>query len=257
MKLAVHTWYMAIRDLRNLLRQPWYVAFTLVQPMIYILLFSELFKKVVEIPGFGSGSYIAFLTPGIAVMTALFSGGWSGMSTVQDLERGFMDRLLVTPASRTAIILGRLVQLAFVIFIQASIIIGVGLIRGASFSSGLVGVLVVIACSILLAVPFAALSNGMALLVRQEESVIGAVNFILLPLTFLSSVFMAQNLMPGWMQEAAKFNPVNWAVAAGRAATNSDTDWGYVLIRLGWLAALCVACAWLASLAFRAYQRSI
>ena len=257
MTLITHTWYLAVRDLRNLVRQPWWVAFTLVQPMIYILLFSELFKRVVEIPGFGKGSYIAFLTPGIAVMTALFSGGWSGMSAVQDLERGFMDRLLVTPASRGAIILGRLVQLAFVIFVQASVIIGVGLVRGASFSSGVAGVLVLIACAILLAVPFAALSNGLALLVRQEESVIGAVNFILLPLTFLSSVFMAQNLMPGWMQEAAKFNPVNWAVAAGRAAIESNTDWGYVLTRLGWLTALCAVCAWAATMAFRAYQRSI
>lgn len=257
MTLAAHTWYMAVRDMRNLVRQPWYIAFTLIQPMIYILLFSELFKRVVQIPGFGSGSYIAFLTPGIAVMTALFSGGWSGMSAVQDLERGFMDRLLVTPASRAAIILGRLVQLAFVTFIQASIIIAVGMLRGASVSSGVFGVVVLIACAILLAVPFAALSNGMALLVRQEESVIGAVNFILLPLTFLSSVFMAQNLMPGWMREAAKFNPVNWAVAAGRAAIASNTDWGFVLTRLGWLAALCVVCAWLATLAFSAYQRSI
>src|SRR5450759_3322792 len=143
---------MAIRDMRNLLRQPWYVAFTLIQPMIYILLFSQLFRKVVEIPGFGSGSYIAFLTPGIVVMTALFSGGWSGMSVVQDLDRGFMDRLLVSPVSRAAIITGRLVQLAFVIFVQASIIIVAGLIMGASFASGIAGVLVVIACAILLAV---------------------------------------------------------------------------------------------------------
>lgn len=257
MKLVRHTWYIAIRDLRNLLRQPWYVAFTLVQPIIYILLFAELFKKVVEIPGFGSGSYIAFLTPGIVVMTALFSGGWSGMSAVADLDRGFMDRLLVSPVSRAAIITGRLVQLSFVITVQATIIIVLGLLRGATFSSGIVGALVLIACAILLAVPFAALSNGMALLVRQEESVIGAVNFILLPLTFLSSVFMAQGLMPPWMQEVAKFNPVNWAVSAGRAAIDANPDWGYVLIRLGWLAALCVVCAWLATRAFRTYQRSI
>ena len=257
MKLLEHTWYMAVRDLRNLMRQPWYVALTLFQPIIYILLFAELFKKIVEIPGFGSGSYIAFLTPGIVVMMALFSGGWSGMSTVQDLDRGFMDRLLVSPVSRTAIITGRLLQLALVTVIQASIVILIGLIRGASFSSGLVGIVVVIACAILLATPFAALSNGMALLVRQEESVIGAVNFVLLPLTFLSSVFMAQSLMPSWMQEAAKFNPVNWAATAGRAATALHPDWSFVLVRVGWLAALCVVSAWLATRAFRAYQRSI
>ena len=189
-------------------------------------------------------------------MTALFSGGWSGMGAVQDLDRGFMDRLLVSPVNRTAIITGRLLQLAVVIFVQSSIIMLVGLGMGASFAS-FVGVLVVIACAILLSLPFAALSNGVALLVRQEESVIGAVNFILLPATFLSSVFMAQGLMPDWMQQVAKFNPVNWAASAGRAATESNTDWGFVLARVGWLIALCFVCTWLATRAFRAYQRSI
>jgi len=137
------------------------------------------------------------------------------------------------------------------------IIVAVGMLLGASFVSGPAGVLVLFAASILLAVPFAALSNALALLVHQEESVIGAVNFILLPMTFLSSVFMAQNLMPGWMQDAAKFNPVNWAVAASREAASPGVDWGFVLMRLGWLVALCAVCAWLATLAFRTYQRSI
>lgn len=252
-----HSWYLAYRNLRNLSRQPWYIAFTLIQPIIWLLLFGELFKSVVEIPGFGAASYIDFLTPGVVVMNAMFSGGWSGMSTVQDLERGFMDRLLVSPANRAAIIVGRLMQLAVVITIQGSIIIIVGLIRGATFSTGIVGVILLILSAILLALPFAALSNGMALLMRHEESVIGANNFILLPLTFLSSTFMAQSLMPGWMQEIAKFNPVNWAVSAGRTAVGPNPDWGFVFQRLGWLLILLVVSAWLATRAFRTYQRSL
>ncbi|HZT95944.1 MAG TPA: ABC transporter permease [Chloroflexota bacterium] len=257
MKIVADSWYMAVRDLRNLSRQPWYIAFTLVQPIIYLVFFAQLFKRVVEIPGFGSGSYIAFLTPGVVVMTALFSGGWSGMSAVQDLDRGVMDRFLVSPVSRLAIIVGRMVQLAVVTLVQATIIVVLGVVQGASFPSGLAGVAVVIAAAILLALPFAALSNGLGLAVRQEESVIGANNFILLPLTFLSAVFMAQRLMPGWMQQVANFNPVNWAVSASRTATETDPNWSFVLARLGWLALLCVACTWLATLAFRSYQRSI
>jgi ABC-2 type transport system permease protein len=64
---------LTLRQLRELLRQPWYVAITLVQPVIWLLLFGELYKRVVEIPGFGGGNYINFLTPGIVIMTALFS----------------------------------------------------------------------------------------------------------------------------------------------------------------------------------------
>ena len=81
-------------------------------------------------------------------------------------------------------------------------------------------------------------------------------NFVLLPLVFLSSVFMAQALMPGWMQGVAKYNPVNWAVQAGREASPPART-GSVVFRMGWLLAFTVICTWLATRAFRVYQRSI
>jgi ABC-2 type transport system permease protein len=88
MTTLAHSRYMTLRHLRELWRQPWYVAITLVQPVIWLLLFGALFKRVVEIPGFGGGNYIDFLTPGIVVITALFSAGWSGMSVINDIDRG-------------------------------------------------------------------------------------------------------------------------------------------------------------------------
>ncbi|HEX3214086.1 MAG TPA: ABC transporter permease, partial [Actinomycetota bacterium] len=102
-----------------------------------------------------------------------------------------------------------------------------------------------------------ALSNGMALLARKEETVIAASNFVLLPLTFLSSAFMQRDLVPGWIQSVARYNPVEWTVQAGREALTVSPDWGLVLSRAGLLAALCAACTWLATRAFRSYQRSI
>lgn len=252
-----HTRYMTLRHLRSLARQPLYIAFSLVQPIIYLLLFGALFQKVAELPGFGASSYITFLTPGVVIMSALFGAGWSGMGIVNDLDRGVLDRFLVTPASRVALIAGRLVQVATVTVIQSSIIVGLGLIVGARFAGGPLGVIALIACAVLLAAPFAALSIGMALLARKGESVIGAVNFILLPLTFLSSVFMARGLMPAWMQTIARFNPVNWAVDAARSALASGADWEIVLTRVGLLLALAIVCTWLSMRAFRTYQRSV
>ena len=82
-------------------------------------------------------------------------------------------------------------------------------------------------------------------------------NFVLLPLTFLSSVFMARALMPGWMQSIATYNPVEWAVNAGREALAASPDWGVVLSRMGWLALFTLVCTWLATRAFRVYQKSI
>lgn len=257
MKLLSHSLFMAKRDLRNLFRQPWFVAITLVQPVIWLLLFGQLFRRIVDIPGFGTTNYIAFLMPGVVVMNALFSGGWSGMSVVNDLDRGVMDRFLVSPVSRAAIIIGRMIQMGFVTVIQATIIIVLGFILGARYGNAWLGIIVLLVVAILLSVMFAALSNGLGLLARQEETVIGATQFILLPLTFLSPVFIAAVLIPTWMNDISTYNPLSWAVASSRAAFQANTDWGFVFARVGWLAALTLVAIWLATLAFRAYQRSI
>lgn len=249
--------YMTMRHMRNLARQPLYIMFTLVQPVIWLVLFGQLFKKIVQIPGFGAPAYVDFLTPGVVIMTVLFGSGWSGMGIIRDLDLGVMDRFLVSPVSRVALIAGRLIQLAAVAVVQSILIVVLGLILGARFPGGIVGVVVLIVCAVLLAVPIGALSCAMALVARKEETVIGAANFILLPLTFLSSVFMAADLMPGWIRTVARYNPVEWAVDAGRSALSAHPSWGLVLPRAGLLVALTVLTGWLATRAFRAYQRSV
>lgn len=251
------TWFMTLRHFRNLVRQPVWIFISLVQPVVWLLLYGALFRRIVEIPGFGSGSYIDFLTPGIVVMTCLFTAGWSGMGLIDDIDRGVVDRFLVSPASRGSLISGRLLQGAVVGVIQSAIIIVLGLIVGAEYPGGLTGMVALTVGSVLLGTGVGALSNAIALLSRKEETMIAVSNFVLLPLTFLSSVFMAQALMPTWMQSVAKYNPVNWAVEAGRSALTATPDWGLVLARLGWLALFTVVCTWLATRAFRVYQRSI
>jgi ABC-2 type transport system permease protein len=251
-----HSWYMSLRDLRALARQPWWIAISLAQPLVYLLLYSALFERVADIPGF-DGSYLDFVVPGIVLMTAMFSGGWAGMGLINDLERGVVDRFLVSPVSRAALIAGRLMQQAIVTVIQSLIMIGLGLAIGARFPGGVLGVAVLIASAIVLGTAFGALSIGLALVMRKEESVIGAVQLLLLPLVFLSSVFMQRELMPGWMQEIARFNPVDWAVQAGREAVAAGPDWSVVVSHGGYLAAFALAGAWLATGGFRAYQRSV
>ena len=71
-----HSGYLTVRSVRALMRQPWYMAVTLVQPIVWLLLFGQLFKSVVNIPGFAAGgTYLEFITPGVIVMTSLFSSG--------------------------------------------------------------------------------------------------------------------------------------------------------------------------------------
>lgn len=255
--LANDTLQMTIRHVRALLRQPIWVAVTIVQPVIWLLLFGALFQKVVEIPGFKAGNYIDFLAPGVVVMTAFFSAGWSGMSMIEDLDRGVVDRFLTTPVWRPALIAGRLVQQGLSILIQSLIIVGLTLLDGGSFPGGAGGVAVLLVISALLGSAFAALSNGLALVVRKEESLIGVLTFLQLPLTFLSAAFMQQSLMPAWMSSLADFNPLNWAVKAGRSAVSANPDWSMIATDIGLLALLTAVCLWLATRALAAYQKQV
>jgi ABC-2 type transport system permease protein len=249
---------MTQRQLRALLRQPAWIVVTLVQPIMWLLLFGSLFKSIVNLPGFGSDSYVDFLTPGVVVMTALFSGGWAGMGILNDIERGTLDRFLTTPSSRIALIAGPLAQQSIVTIVQSLIIIGLGLAIGGEYGGGVPGVLVLIVAAILVGMAVGALSNALALVARKEETVIATVTSITLPLTFLSGAFMNLALAPRWIQEIAKYNPLNWAIEAGREAlTAPDVDWGLVLSRLSWLLLLVIACFVIATRAFRSYQRSV
>ena len=249
-----HTWVMTVRHVVRLIRQPWYIAITLVQPIVWLLLYGALFRRAVEIPGFQSDSYIQFLAPGVIVMSALFSSGWGGMALIDDLNRGVIDRFLVTPVSRVPLILGRLVQASIVIVVQSVIIVLLAMATGARFAS-LPGVAVLILLAAMVGAAFGAISYAIALLSRREETVIAVMNFTLLPLTFLSAGFMQKDLMPDWMQRVADFNPVNWAVEAGRVAA-AGGDWAFVGVRVLLLAGFLALGLAASTSAFRAYQRS-
>ena len=251
------TWALTVRDLIRLWRQPWFIAITLVQPIIWLLLFGALFERVVDIPGFHGGDYKQYLVPGVLVMTAFFSSGWNGMSMIEDLERGVTDRLLVTPTKRWSLIVGRLGQNTVQALIQSLVIVGMALAIGVTFEGGPLGVAALVFAAVLVGTAFAALSNALALVTRQEETLIGAVTFLQLPLTFLSTAFMQRELIPDWVASVADYNPVNWAIEAGREAVQSNVDWATVAGYCGLLAAFALACTMLATRAFGAYQAQV
>jgi ABC-2 type transport system permease protein len=254
---ARHTWYMIGRQTRNLLREPIWIAILLVQPMVWLLLYGQLFKNVTRLGGFGTSSYITFLAPAIVVMNAFFSASWSGMSMVFDIERKFVERFLATPASRLSIVLSQIVRSALTAAIQGAIILLVALALGVRVHSGVVGWLVILLVAILVNAAFAGFSQGVALLVRRESTVIALANFLSLPLLFLSSTLLAQQQMPHWMRVLSNFNPVNWGVRAARAVVLPGTDWSSVGAHLGYLLALSVVTAAFANWTFRVYKRSL
>jgi ABC-2 type transport system permease protein len=257
MRALSDTAHMAVRHLMALWRQPWWIAVSLVQPVIWLLLFGALFQTVTDIPGFGSDNYIQFLAPGVVVMTAFFGAGWTGMPVIEDIDRGVVDRFLVSPVRRSSLISGRLVASSLTIAIQSLIIVALALLAGASFDNSVLGVAVLIFVSILIGAAFGCLSIGLALLARREETLIAIVQFLLLPLSFMSVTFMQKSLMPDWMQTVSAINPLNWAVEAGRAAVSASPDWGSIAGRSGLLLAFLLLSGLFATRAFHTYQRSI
>jgi ABC-2 type transport system permease protein len=249
--------HLALRHLRTTARIPIFVALTLFQPMVWLLLYGQLFHKAVQIPGFAATSYITFLAPGVAVMSALFGSIWSGMGTVGDIKEGVIDRYLTTPASRLGIILSRLAIAALQVAVQTVIIVLIAAIVGSTPGGGIPGAALVVAAAALLACGFGAFSFGVAMLARREETMIGVANFVTLPLTFMSAIFIARNLMPHWMQIGADANPLQWAVTAARGSLNSSPDWaavaGYGLLLAGFATATTAFAMW----SFVRYQRTL
>ncbi len=257
--LLRHAAYLTARSTRALWRQPAFAAATLVQPIIWLLLFGQLFKGIAGIPGFTAahGSYLEFITPGIVVMTALFTSGWAGTVYIEDMNRGIMDRLLASPVRRGAMMIGTLAYQGLTTVLQTLVIVGIALLAGARFPGGVVGVLVTVLAAVLISVLVASFSNALALLLRQQEALIGISQFVVLPLQFLSSAIMDTRLSPPWVRSVATYNPVDWAVVASREALSASPDWAAVWPRLGLLALAAGVMAWLATRAFGNYQRSM
>jgi ABC-2 type transport system permease protein len=251
------TVWMTQRRLKALAKQPWFIIFALIQPIIWLFLFGNLFKRIVELPGFGGGSYLTYLVPGVVVMSAMSSNMWAGMGTLEEIERGTLNRFLVTPVRRGAIINANVIEQALTTTFQSVVIIGLGWAAGADYPGGVVGVLVLLVTAVLLGTVFSAMSNAIGMLVRQRETIIGLNTLLLLPLTFLSTAFMAKELMPGWMRTLTRANPVDWALGATRGALTDSPDWDDVLIQGGALLLLAVVAVWASTRTFRAYQRAV
>lgn len=244
------------REYRLLRRQPVAIAVMLVQPLVWLLLYSQLFHTLPRLGGFGTDSYLEFLAPGIAVLTAFNHGAWEGGGVVQDIERGAIDRFLATPLPPGALLSSRALQAAITGTGQALFVIVVALAFGARLSGGLPGLVAILIAAALVCVAFAAFNHALALLVRRLETMTMVGLFITFPLMFSSTMFTSAAQLPTWMQRVASANPVNWAVEAARSAM-LGTDWASVIIHLGALAALVVTMGALAHVALGRYQRSL
>ena len=239
------------------IRQPWGLSIAVLQPVVWILLFGNVFRSVADLPGFGADDYLTFLVPGIVMMTVLYSGAWAGTGFIDDIRSGVMDRLLSSPVHRSALVAGQLVQQLLLSLLQGVCVLAIGWLGGARYAGGMGGLAIALAASLLLAAAFCSLSAAVALLARDQTALIGISTVIVLPATFLSTALMPPALLPDWVRTVARFNPLTWATEMARTAMSDHVDWSLVASRSAWLAVLAALVGWWSVRAMRSYQRSL
>jgi ABC-2 type transport system permease protein len=244
------------RWITNTRRQAWGAAFSLVQPIVWILLFGQVFSSLGKLPGFGAAGYVTFLVPGVLMMTVLYSGAWAGTGYIDDMKSGVMDQLLTAPVARSAIITGQLVQQLIVCLAQSIVVLLIGWLGGAAYPGGAGGMALSLLAALLLATIFCSLSTAAALTARNQVALIGISQIVVLPVTFLSTTMMPATLMPDWVQNVSKFNPMTWAVDLARTSLNGTTD-ASALLHVGGLVVLAALAFVWSVRALRGYQRSL
>ncbi len=255
MKFIQDVLHLLSRQWRITMRMPIFLVVSIVQPITWMLLFSQLFGKITMLGGFGS-SYVQFLAPGIAIMSALFGSGYAGMGLLNDIDRGVVDRFLATPVSRSALIIARVLHACMTVSIQGGVILGVAMILGARPRAGVASFAAVLIAAALLGGGMAGISNAMAILTRRQETMFAVLNFTMLPMVYLSSMIMAKALMPKWIQTVSRYNPVDWAVTVARNGFEGK-DFAVFGWQLLFLACFTTFFAIVATRAFRRYRATM
>lgn len=227
-KLMSETAVLYVRAIRRLSRQSTVIFFSLIQPLIWLVLFGQMFARIASASSqaFGHVSYLQFFIPTVILQSILFGSGQSGVGMITDIDSGFLDKLMTTPINRLAILLGRLLGDLTRITTQMVLVVVIGWIIGQwqdpkiSFYYSVPGILGALGIAMMFALVLMALNIFIALSTRSTEATFIVSNFLTLPLLFTSSAQLPISLLPSWMQTIAHFNPVTYTIEAMRALLN-------------------------------------
>ena len=234
------------------------VTMSLAQPIIWLVLFSQIFRNLADTPqfkGLGYSSYLTFLVPGMIVLSMLFTALQSGMATITDIDTGMMDKFLISPIRRSSILLGRMTADAILMVVQGGIIFGVALLMGARVKTGFAGALLFLVFAVLFGLVWASVSNLIALRTRNSEVTMVAGLLLTLPALFLSPAFFPKALQPGWLQAVSKANPAAYVIQTGQQLTNFGNSWGQDLSTLAIIAGVGLVLITATVVSFRASAR--
>jgi len=168
---ARETWYLGLRTLRRFLRVPANPISTVIFPLIQLVGFSQLFRDIIQLPGFaGQTSYLAYLAPGQIAFTVFLAVSWSGSNLLYDYRNGYLDKLRAAPIRRYSILAGELVPLGLECAAMAGVILLVSVALGASVATGFVGAVLILVLCAAFGVAWSGTSFLPALLTKNEQA---------------------------------------------------------------------------------------
>jgi ABC-2 type transport system permease protein len=235
MSFISDSYYLFVRWMKKLIRNPILVFFSLFQPIIFLVLFTQLFSKFGTLFG---ANYTVFATAGIVLQNAFSSAFQSGTAVVDDIKSGFLSKLLATPVNRSAILFGRILSDIFRVVVQTVIILGLAFALGVYPATGPLGYFIVIFTVAFFGLAWSGISLALGLKTKSAETVFGIAGFLTFPLLFMSTALVSASVMPAWMQTVSSYNPISFAVNAMRTVilNGFPIDWNTILQAYGVIA---------------------
>ena len=228
MKTITDTWLIFRRSLILTLRQPTWIVFGMMVPVLYLVLFGPLLEGAVASAGAGTNAFNWFV-PGLIIQIAIFGTAFGGFGLIAEVRSGVVERMRVTPMSRASMLLGRSLRDVVILMVQATIMIVLAIPFGLQIDG--LSIVAMLGLLLLIGLSVAPLSYAGALYLKTEDAFAPAVNAIALPLLLLSGILLPMALAPDWLQFLSTINPLTHAVDAARALFNGD--WGNPDITIG------------------------
>ncbi len=226
------TWAIFTRWVRKIFRRPTFLFFSLIQPLVWFLLFTQAFQAVANIPGFeritGTSSYLTFFSAAVIVQTVVSSALQSGIGMVDDLESGFLEKMRVAPIHRSAILMGKVFSDGFRILIQSSIIIFLAYLLGVHVVTGIPGIILILIIAMTFGIAWSGISTFVALTTKNSESTLLISLLTTFPLLFLSTAVMPKEFLPSWVQTVATYNPISYVADALHSLIITGYDWATI-----------------------------
>ncbi|MGW4058168.1 ABC transporter permease [Amycolatopsis sp. NPDC004747] len=247
--MLLDTWLVFGRAVRQL-RSVFWIVFGLAQPVLYLGLFAPLLTPIVNTtPGLPAGSAWQIFVPALLVQMAMVGGLFVGFGLLAEYREGVIERMRVTPVSRTALLLGRVLCDSAVTLLQGGLMVGIAAVFGLRVPLG--GAVAGLLLMTLLSAALSSASYAVAMAVKRENRFMPLLNSALLPLVLLSGILLPMQLAPGWLRFLSRVNPLSYVVDAERAVFLGDLTSGTAVLGSVIAVVLAVVAIVLGALTFR------